>query len=423
MFLTLEDPRAKIQGSRDPLGVQPIWSGFGRRLVSNLTTVSNSVRGFTVLLMGRYFGELLIGNGRAEEQDALSIFLRTEQLCGYARYCIHDAEDTRGIERIRRNLAEGRTVLIDDNADGWILSDQKTYGLWGLFSVAARVSGLLKDGPVGLTDAARDFVEQEYIARLESVLPQLTRMVQDGASIEVSKRNAVMKAIGAAMPPQLSHNEIEFYGGFLRDATLVPGQSAHQQQQLLASKLESETDLADWIGRREIVALIEACNREDSSLARALANAARLEALLAPADLIFDHMLTRHGQTPATVARSFRDRWGSQVPNLEPSIEELLPDIEKWSTHSLATGAKSLDDALHEGDYEEAIRTLLGWNHEVMSRRNAAPWVTLSDGALDVRYRGTESELPTGDELPFVWRNSYFLNSLKDVTAQIAGTS
>jgi hypothetical protein len=66
MFLTLEDPRAKIQGSRDPLGAQPVWSGFGRKLVSNLTTVSNSVRGFTVLLLGHYFGERLIEEGKAE---------------------------------------------------------------------------------------------------------------------------------------------------------------------------------------------------------------------------------------------------------------------------------------------------------------------------------------------------------------------
>ena len=29
-FLTLEDPNAKIKGSRDPLGVQPIWAAFGR---------------------------------------------------------------------------------------------------------------------------------------------------------------------------------------------------------------------------------------------------------------------------------------------------------------------------------------------------------------------------------------------------------
>lgn len=40
MFLPLEDPRAKIQAFRDPLGAQPVWSGFGGlHLVSNLTTV------------------------------------------------------------------------------------------------------------------------------------------------------------------------------------------------------------------------------------------------------------------------------------------------------------------------------------------------------------------------------------------------
>ena len=29
MFLTLEDPNAKIKGSRDPLGAQPLWASFG----------------------------------------------------------------------------------------------------------------------------------------------------------------------------------------------------------------------------------------------------------------------------------------------------------------------------------------------------------------------------------------------------------
>ena len=52
-FLTLEDPNAKIKGSRDPLAVQPIWAAFGWHVVTNLTTQSTSVRGFTTLLLGR----------------------------------------------------------------------------------------------------------------------------------------------------------------------------------------------------------------------------------------------------------------------------------------------------------------------------------------------------------------------------------
>ncbi|RMH31086.1 MAG: hypothetical protein D6692_00825 [Planctomycetota bacterium] len=419
MFLTLEDPRAKIQGSRDPLGAQPVWSGFGRHLVSNLTTVSNSVRGFTVLLLGRYFGELLIGDGRAEEHDALPIFLRTEQLCAYARFVVNEAEDTRGIERVRKFLNDSRSIQIEDGPEGWILGDQKTYGLWGLFSVPARVSGLLADGPVGLTDVARDFVENEYVPHLKPVMDRVIRLVRHGGPVDATKRNPVMKAMAAAMPPTQTPNELAFYGSYLRDASRAPGQHRSHRQQTLASLLARETDLNEWVGRRDIIALAEASKAEDAALAHNLRRVTRLEALLAPADLIFDFMLTRHGQAPSAVASALRDRWGSQVPNLDSRIDELLPEIADLTTSDLAANARVLDQALHHGDYETAVLTLLDWNREVMARRNAAPWVELSNGILDVRYRGTESELPSGDDLAFTWRNSYFLNSLKHVTAEI----
>jgi len=55
MFMTEIDSRAKVKGSRDPLAVIPVWSFFGRKVVGNLTTVTDSVRGFTILLLGYYF--------------------------------------------------------------------------------------------------------------------------------------------------------------------------------------------------------------------------------------------------------------------------------------------------------------------------------------------------------------------------------
>ena len=135
MFLTLEDPNARIYGSRDPLGVQPVWASFGRHVVTNLTTVTTSIRGFTILLLARLLTEKMIEKGIVGEQDALSIFLRTEQIGSYARYLAHDVnEDIRGIERVKRFVEEYRSnVPIQDNISGMILSDQKVYGLWGLY--------------------------------------------------------------------------------------------------------------------------------------------------------------------------------------------------------------------------------------------------------------------------------------------------
>lgn len=75
MFLTLEDLNAKIKGSRAPLGAQPIWALFARHVVTNLTTVSNSVRGFTILLLARYLCARLIEENVVARDDALNVFL------------------------------------------------------------------------------------------------------------------------------------------------------------------------------------------------------------------------------------------------------------------------------------------------------------------------------------------------------------
>ena len=99
-FLTLEDPNAKIQGSRDPLGVQPIWSSFARHVVTNVTAAASSVRGFSILLLGRYYAGQLIEAGRVPSEAALDVVLRMEQLGAYARHVGHGVEgDIRGSGR------------------------------------------------------------------------------------------------------------------------------------------------------------------------------------------------------------------------------------------------------------------------------------------------------------------------------------
>lgn len=62
------------------------------------------------------------------------------------RHATHGVEGgIRGIERVKRNLAEGGKVAISSNSQCRILSDQKVYGLWGLDSVSARESGLIPE--------------------------------------------------------------------------------------------------------------------------------------------------------------------------------------------------------------------------------------------------------------------------------------
>jgi hypothetical protein len=427
VFLTLEDPRARIQGSRDPLGVQPIWSRFGNRVVTNLTTVTTAVRGFTTLLLGRYFGELLVGDSDVPEQEVLSVFLRMEQVAAYARF-LGEGEDRSGIlgvRRVRRFLDEpGSKTSIATDPSGLILSDQKTYGLWGLYSVSARVSGLIEHGPLGLTSLGRDFVEAEYRPKLRGVERSLRSLLGSGGTLDTRKSGRLFKALLSVYTPRFSDAEVSFFRKVLRDAQYVEGQASTGRQALFARLLGESQMLDAGTGRDELLSVAEAARPLDEELAKRLEAIIRLEALLAPTDAIFGHLQARNGQRPSEISAELADSWGATgLPHLGDTAFDdlLLPEIQGASSVELASLMGRADSALGSGDFKDAIFALLDWNELVMTARTAAPWIRLSNGKLDVRYRGIEDPLPTSDDLPSLWRNSYFIATLKDIARQLEG--
>ncbi|MCH7913816.1 MAG: hypothetical protein IH856_12405 [Deltaproteobacteria bacterium] len=425
-FLTLEDPNAKIKGSRDPLGIQPVWAAFGRHVVTNLTTQSTSVRGFTILLLGRYFAARLIEDGTVSQEEALNVFLRMEQIGAYIRYVAHKLEgNIRGIERVMTFLEEGRgKVNIQSDRRGMILSDQKTYGLWGLYSVPARTSGMIPEGSFGVTEKAREFIERNYMPSLESVTNPLLRLLSRGGTLDTRTKEPVFVALTKILSETFTPEEIEFYGHYLRDGLEVKTTSRERQARF-RDLLEANIDLDAQVGREEVLQLSETAQGVDVALAEYLKRITHLEALLAPAAVIFDYILTQSGQRPKDVAAKLVKHWGGGVPNLDPSkFREILPEIRETSTSEISAAVARSHEALTTGNYEEAVFAVMDWNTKVMAVRNAAPWARLAeDGRIDVRYRGIERLLPDADDLPMLWHNSYFIDSLKSVTRQLRNES
>lgn len=421
-FLTHEDPNAKIKGSRDPLGVQPIWTAFGRYVVTNLTTQSTSIRGFTILLLGRYFAADLLDRGMSTKEDALDIFLRMEQVGAYVRHVAHGVQgEIRGIERVQRFVDEqhGNVVIAADRR-GMILSDQKVYGLWGLYSVPARTSGLIPDGAFDVIPSAREFIERHYISRLNGSAGKLRKLLTEGGRLRTNDRDPIFAALTPILDPRFSSDELEFYGSYLRDGHNVPGAAAGRQE-LFRKLLESDAKLEELTGRREILHLAKRARLQDEGLSVSLDRIALLEAFLAPASVLFQHLLTRHGQQVTNVAEEIRRIWGSRVPNLDKvAFEELLSEIKSNSTEAIGSCMGQVHAALQAGDFETAIDGLLCWNEVVTQMRGSAPWARIGAGRrLDVRYRGSERLLPEKDELPYLWMNSYFIDALKKVTQQL----
>lgn len=51
VFFTEKDDSISGTSQRDPLGLQPIWSFYGRRVINHLTTISTSIHGFREVLL------------------------------------------------------------------------------------------------------------------------------------------------------------------------------------------------------------------------------------------------------------------------------------------------------------------------------------------------------------------------------------
>ena len=423
MFLTLEDPNAKIKGSRDPLGAQPIWTAFGRHVVTNLTTQTNSTRGFTVLLLGRFLTERAIEEGRIGREMALDAFLRFEQVGAYVRHVAHGVEgDIRGIERVRSRIEEHRGLVpIRADPDGFILGDQRVNGLWGLFSVSARASRLIADSAVGLTPAAKTFVERAYFPPLQPAMDSLLRLVARGGRLATRTGDAMFSALSEVLPESFTADEQHFYGEYLRDGLHV-GKSQSSRQQMFRELLVHHVELDGPTGRKDIMRLHEAARSVDGELANRLDRIARVEAVLAPAMSLFDFMLTRHRRELGDLAEELTDRWGASVPCIETEKNrDLLSEIGSVWFEDVSRCFDRCQQGLSGGDYRETLDALLEWHKRVMNNRGGASWVHIGeDGRLDVRYRGTERALPSEDELPELWRNGYFIDSLKAVTRQLA---
>jgi hypothetical protein len=424
-FLTDIDARAAIKGSRDPLGLVPVWARFGRAVVGNLTTVSNSVRGFTTTLLGYYFAERVIEETQSSAAT-LDLFLKFEQLAGYSR--LHHKQDPRfrGMERVSLRLQKSSTVTIGASSREQILGNQKTYGLWGLFSVPTRDSGLLADRV--LTAASREFIEKQYIKslasngrRADSKIVDLLR--RERADVHLNGRDKeISELVATVLSSPVSQSERTFYGEYLANG----GESnSTDGRQPLLTRLLAMLPATKPFDFGDLHTIISRASRmsDGGCLADSLTKIAKLESLLVPMENAFWFMLSRDGQTIATTASQIQKAWGKSLRHVDPdAITSLSVNIGKAFQEEESAAKRFVDiaQALEQGSYETVLHQLLEHNAYVMRIRNGSqPWARLDGSKIDVRYRDESGALISKEDLPHRWRNTYFINSLKDVVSEL----
>lgn len=424
-FLTdLDRERLNLKGARDALGIQPIWTRFGRHVVGNLSTVSNSVRDFTVAVLGYHFAQRVVEI--AGPGAELATFLKWEQLAAYARAEINKARGFRGTQRVWKKL-ESDTVVLSADARHQILSSQKLYGLWGLYTEPGRASGLFMGDPTRLTPPAQKMVDEVLLPRLTAAGfkdgRQFAELLgEDRCRIDPKgAHRRLLQAVASLLLPSFDARERDFY----RTHLLYGGPQDKTQglQCQLAELLEPRLTMDDfWWSPPLVLALAkEAGTRGDKwkELAARLRRIAIAETLLAPASVLFTHMMGCHDLTISNLEKRVRTAWG---PRLRAIAVEAVSVLEaELGGGDRGAGQRWLKTAkaLSAGDYQSAIRLLLAQNCAVMQTRGGAAWIEEQNRRLVVRMEDELGDLPNRGELRELWVSPYFLDALRSVAVEL----
>jgi hypothetical protein len=391
-FLTLIDPRAKIKGSRDPLGLQILWTKLGRQVIQNLTTVTTSLRGFSVLLLGLYFAERAIAERQVPPERLADLFLKFEQLAAYSRVSVRKTQnldftedEIRGIQRVKKNLIAKRVWISTDPASQ-ILSNQKTYGLWGLYMVAARNSKLVQMESPRLTNEGRAFVAAEYdnqdcLSLRDS--EQIIGFLCHDKWFEPAGKDANLAQKLAALFGKVTSHERHFYKKHLIECV------DSEPQALLWQAMREVTSAGEPFSMFDLSAVIKHSQAHgQTELARCLWQVQIAESVFAPSAYLFDYILNRDGQTVKKIADQVGEAWGLKLQHIDPlSFSQVLENTHGEIDTTARTRLAELANSLAEGHYKNSVELLIKQNQAVMKARGGNPWATLKGKTVSVSFK------------------------------------
>ncbi|WP_431924808.1 hypothetical protein [Micromonospora wenchangensis] len=415
IFLTDVDPRARVKGSRDGLGAQAVWSAAGRPLIGNLTTVTDSLAGFTTLLVGLRLAELAAADKSESPTDA---FLIWEQMTAYVRHTCGQ-RGFFGRQRVAARAAKagsnGGKVQLSAQPECQILSNQRTDGLLGNYTAPARASGLVAPGtPTRLTPEAAAFVDDVHLPRLEAGWGKdagrlVRELGRDRVRFDLGA-NEKREAVASIFSPVTSEREIDFYRHHLVEGG--PADPTGGRQRRFALLLEARPTDSVWPSRPYLTAIADdAETRGWDDIANLVRQVIACESVLAPASLLFSYLLSRNGVGLDSVVADLRATCGERLDSVDPLAAPTLPGPH-WPR---------IAEALHSGDYPQLIRMLAERNGAVMRERGGAlAWLEVTDqDRLRVRFRDEPADLPDGDHIPEMWWYPYFIPSLVSVLTTI----
>jgi len=403
MLLSLQDDRLKPKGSRDPLGFELVWSHFGRKVVGNLTTITSSLENFSVAMLGFYLTHRLLPNS-IEQKEILECFIRYEQVAGYLRY-VAEHRSIMGITRVTKRMHGDSELTLGLGKKSQILSDQASYGLWGLYSSAMRSTGLISGDRRVPTKEGIELGELIATELGEKNVQRLMGWMEKDQSVDRATLNddIAQVYVAAVNNPKVRSRLLEQLGTAGKTTGVQASLWQYSQDVLkVAIGRNAGMELSEFV-----VALVETCSNHEV-LKASLTDIQNVERLLVTANMLFRFLRTQDGKSIDKVTGALQESIEDLV---QPRLEQLVTDMSVPYRECL----EQFRTALIESDIRSALHVLIKQNEEVMQNRGGASWVELEGNIIRVRVPSESGDLKGQQYLQEHWDYDYFLGSFKNI--------
>lgn len=385
-FFTSPDPDYLPKGSRDPLGFQTIWQQQGREVFPYLSTVSSNLTDFQILAWAHFL------YGREPDQQFYRFFMKFEQAMAYTRYRLEPSRGFNGIDAVRKRLAVSSKVSVSATAKDGIMSNQRTYAIWGKYSRPFRDIKITQDPEFQSVFQTRlsSMPEHSDIKRLIEKLKDKDRITTDVTEFDV-------------MRPFLKAGKHERQ---LFDRYLLRVSEPHENQNRVYDILV-RTGLPEEMTLENLLLVLRKHMTSDENLRSILADVDATNRLLYPFDAAFRHLQTK-------------PRWEKAEIEGHRGLRKLKKPMKynfSETTEAGRTKNKMVRDlGLPLWDF---VGALVRRNTEVSAWRNGKPWMAVSRNVLEVNYPDGAIDLDHFVLSPMGY--DFFFGSYTSLFSQIRG--
>ncbi len=344
-FITEQDPNYSIKGSRDPLGLQVIWQNAGRKIIPQLSTVSNNVMDFQVLSLAYALKKRFI----LTDSEFEDFFIPFEQLFAYARHKLNPKLGFNGIMQVRKNVSNSSQKIYIGFREQ-ILSNQKAYGIWGKYNRPYSEMGILNDPYF-------DSIFNEKLEASPAILKKaekiLTLKKDENKLLNYEKLDVLFPLLEK---PKGAEKEL-FEKYLLADTS-----GTHEIMHLLKIK---EGEMGNLYSQ---IAYLQKVSSNDKLIAN-LEFIKNVERTISPLNRVFKYILTKSYWTKEELSNNnFINMWKNEI-DIKGFQEDLL---------NLAQ--------LHSLTNIEIVTGLLARNEIISEKRQSSPWLNFSGNYLEVNH-------------------------------------